>query len=104
VLLSLFYFLSLSRISEKSENSHHAKIVNYNAFSEFLQMVPKHNFIGPFKLFLFIGIFRQANKIWSPSSFLGETVFKKVKYLKIKEGSVRLTHFNGTYLKLLELE
>jgi hypothetical protein len=54
-LLSLFYFLSLSRISEKSENSHHAKIVNYNAFSEFLQMVPKHNFIGPFKLFFFIG-------------------------------------------------
>jgi hypothetical protein len=32
--LSLFYFLSLSRISEKSENSHHAKIVNYNVFSE----------------------------------------------------------------------
>jgi hypothetical protein len=55
VLLSLFYFLSLSRISEKSENSHHAKIVNYTTFSEFLQMVPKHNFIGPFKLFLFIG-------------------------------------------------
>jgi hypothetical protein len=50
-----FYFLSLSRISEKSENSHHAKIVNYNAFSEFLQMVPKHNFIGPFKFFIFIG-------------------------------------------------
>ncbi len=55
VLLSLFYFLSLSCISEKSENSHHAKIVNYNSFSEFLQMVPKHNFIGPFKLFFFIG-------------------------------------------------
>ncbi len=29
VLLSLFYFLSLFRISEKSENSHHAKIVNF---------------------------------------------------------------------------
>jgi hypothetical protein len=53
--LSLFYLLSLSRISEKSENSHHAKIVNHNAFSEFLQIVPKLNFIGPFKLFLFIG-------------------------------------------------
>jgi hypothetical protein len=51
----VLYGLSLSRISEKSENSHHAKIINYNAFSEFLQMVPKHNFIGPFKLFLFIG-------------------------------------------------
>jgi hypothetical protein len=36
-------------------NSHQAKIINYNAFSEFLQMVRKHNFIGPFKLFLFIG-------------------------------------------------
>jgi hypothetical protein len=57
VLLSLFYFLSLSRISEKSENSHHAKIVNYTAFREFLQMVPKHNFIEPFKLFFFIGYF-----------------------------------------------
>jgi hypothetical protein len=56
VLLSLFYFLSLSRISEKSENSHHAKIINYNAFSEFLQIVPKLNFVGPFKLFLFIGL------------------------------------------------
>jgi hypothetical protein len=55
VLLSLIYFLSLSCISEKSENSHHAKIVNYNAFNEFLQMVWKHNFIGPFKLFFFIG-------------------------------------------------
>jgi hypothetical protein len=61
VLLSLFYFLSLSRISENSENSHHAKIVNYNAFSEFLQMVPKHNFIGPFKLFLFIGYLNIKN-------------------------------------------
>jgi hypothetical protein len=46
---------SMCECSEKSENSHRAKIVNYNAFNEFLQMVPKHNFIGPFKLFLFIG-------------------------------------------------
>jgi hypothetical protein len=62
VLLSLFYFLSLSRSSEKIENSHHAKIVKYNAFSEFLQMVPKHNFIGPFKLFLFIGGYLEREK------------------------------------------
>ncbi len=51
IVVVLFLFSSLSRNSEKSENSHHAKIVNYNVFSEFLQMVPKHNFIGPFKLF-----------------------------------------------------
>ncbi len=46
-----FYLLSLSRISEKNESSHHAKIVNYDEFSEFLQMVPKHNFVETFKLF-----------------------------------------------------
>jgi glycerophosphoryl diester phosphodiesterase len=55
MLLSLSYFLSLSRISEKSENSHHAKIVNHNTFSEFLQMVQKRNFFELFKLFFFIG-------------------------------------------------
>jgi hypothetical protein len=55
VVVPFLFSVSFCRISEKSENSHHAKIVNYNAFNEFLQMIPKHNFIGPFKLFLFIG-------------------------------------------------
>jgi hypothetical protein len=52
--------------NNKSEKSHQAKIVNYNAFSEFLQMVPKHNFIGPFKLFFFIG---QEKLLKVPSTY-----------------------------------
>ncbi len=85
VLLSLFYFLSLSHISEKSKNSHHAKIVNYNAFSVFLLMVPKHNFIGPFKLFLFIGVRERVAflKVFSPKLQISKLNIKSTSGYKI---------------------
>ncbi len=98
VLLSLFYFLSLSHISEKSESSHHAKIVNCNAFSEFLQMVPKHNFIGPFKLFLFIGysFYKNFQKALSQEKSYGERAFWKflVMNLQTLKGNVHIIRNN----------
>ncbi len=71
---SKMFIGSFSHFREKWE-SHHAKIVNYNAFSEFLQMVPKHNIIGPFKLFLFIG---QPFLVWIFGDYLNHTFFESI--------------------------
>ncbi len=89
-----FIFCLFLAFTEKIENSHHAKIVNYNAFSEFLQMVPKLNFIGPFKLFFFIGL-EQSHISFYFHAFLH---FQLFSYYSFQPSMIKVSNFISHFI------